>query len=152
MDDLLIFLRIIIDYLLKIDGVVALVIGYLFARWQFKFESIHERRLGVIEEAYAKLKLASRSFRSLTAPMQETGDLSEEEKEKDFVDKVNDMLIFIDTKKLFFDKEEQKNIDAITDKFFKTWNNYRYKKDIKNDPPLSKRKNTLIWGNLGFCK
>ncbi|MBI5913525.1 hypothetical protein HY839_03770 [Candidatus Azambacteria bacterium] len=142
------FLQYTADYFLKIDGVVALVVGYLFARWKFKFESIHERRLEVIEEAYSKLKLVNRSFRSLTAPLQEVGDLSESEKEKDFVSKANDMFIYLDTKKLFFSSEEQKNIDIITNKFFETWNSYRYKNDIKNDPGSQKEITRLykeIW-------
>lgn len=148
MDFLGYFLQSIVNYFSKIDGVVALVIGYLFARWQFKFESLHERRLEVIEEAYSKLKLVNRSFRSLTAPLQEVGDSSESEKEKDFVSKANDMFIYLDTKKLFFSSEEQKNIEIITNKFFEAWNNYRYKKDIKNNPGSQKEITRLykeIW-------
>ena len=145
------FLQIILDYFLKIDAIVALVIGYLFARWQFKFESIHKRRLEVIEEAYSKLKLANRSFQSLANPLQEVGDLTENEKEKDFIDKANSMFIYLDTKKLFFSSNEQKNIKIITDKFFQTWNDYRYKKDIKDDPSLLKERTCLykkIWNSV----
>ena len=130
---ILYFIEELFRILSQIGWLFVLVLGYLFARWQFKFQSAHERRLEVIEEAYSKLKLVSISFRSLTSPLQEAIDFDEEEKkkEKDLVEKVNDTLVYLDTKRFFFSNEEQKNIDAITNKFFQTWNNYRYKKILK---------------------
>ena len=74
----------------------------------------------------------------MTAPLQEAGDLTESDKEKDFVDKINNLIDYLETKRLFFSSEEQKIIDNITDKFLKTWNNYKYKKDMKNEPKLQK--------------
>lgn len=134
MDTFFNFIEQLIKTLSQIGWVFTLVAGYLFARWQFKFESIHKRRLEVIEEAYAKLKLANVSFQSLTNPVQQAGELIETEKEKDFVQKANDMFVYLNIKKLFFDSNEQKHIDAISKNFMKAWNNYRYKQDIKNDP------------------
>jgi len=150
--DIIEYIQILTNYLSKIDGVVALVIGYLFSQWQFKFESIHKRRLDVIEEAYSKLKLASMAFRSLAAPLQEFDGLTQEEqeekKEKDFADKANGMFVYLDTKRLFFSSKEQENIDVIISQFFQTWNNYRYKKDIRDDHSMVKERTRLykeIW-------
>ena len=148
--DLLKVLQLIADYFSKIDWLAALAIGYLFARWKFKFESIHKRRLEVIEEAYSKLKLASMAFQSLTSPRQEAVDPNEEEKkkERDLVEKVNDMLTYLNTKRLFFSSEELKNIDAITEKLKTIWNDYRCERETENDPSSQKgraRRYKDIW-------
>lgn len=148
MDILYYFADQLIKILPQIGWLFTLLLGYLLAYWQFKLQSIHKRRLEVIEEAYSKIRLASRSFKSLTAPLQEVGDLTESDKEKDFAEKANDMFVYLDTKRLFFDTREQKHIDNAVDKFFKTWGDYRYKKMIKDDPALHKERFDLykkVW-------
>ena len=152
MDSFLVFLGQALEILSHIGWFLALVVGsfvgYLFAKHRFKFEAIHKRRLEVIEEAYAKLKLANLSFQSLTNPLQLAGELIETEKEKDFVQKANDMFEYLNIKKLFFDSNEQKHIDVVNENFKMTWNNYRYKKDIEKEPGQQKERTRLykeIW-------
>lgn len=140
------FLASLVGYLGQVSAVFALVLGYFIARWQFRFQSLHQRRLVVIEEAYEKLKLAEQSFKSLTNPVQETVDMSE--KEKDFVVKANDMSQYLNKRRLFFSTEEQSEIDIITDKFSKIWGDYRFKKIIQDDPGMLKKRTELyvsIW-------
>lgn len=130
--------------------IVSAVVGYFVAKWQFKFQSVHERRLVVIEETYEKIKIVSRSFLSLTNPLQETSDLNAyiQEKEKDFVVKANNMSEYLDNKRLFFSTKERIHIDVVTNKFSKIWIDYRFKKAIEDDPAMAKKRLELyksIW-------
>lgn len=130
--------------------IIGAVVGYFIAKWQFRFQSIHKRRLVIIEEAYEKIKLADQSFQSLTSPFQETADLPTliQEKEKDFISKANDMSQYLNKKRLFFSTKEQIMIDVVIDKFSKIWVDYRFRKALENDPVMAKKRLELyqsIW-------
>jgi len=143
MEHVVTFFNIILDFISKIDAVVALIIGYFFAKNKFKFESSHKRRLEIIEEAYEKITIANSAYRSLTNPLQEAGELTLEEKEKYFTEKANGAIEFLDNKKLFFSSTEQESVNLIKGEFLRSWGDYRYKKYIASEPNLIKERTEL---------
>lgn len=138
----------------KINATVAVIVGfvgYLFARQQFRFQSLHQKRLEIIEIAYEKIKVASRAYLSfvLASSPQKTSTMADE-KGKDFVIKINEMVVFLDSKRLFFTDEEKNYIDLITETFSKTWAESEERRIITNTPTLTdpKRQTELFFKNL----
>ncbi len=137
-------LSVTIENLSHFDATIAVIIGSIVAIKNFRFQSVHTKRLQVIEEAYEKVKSASRSFKSLTDPFQGAGDLPKAEKIKEFANKANEMVIFLDNKKLFFDSKERNLVDLILAKFTETWHQFIEREIIDKDPQMAREK-IRVW-------
>lgn len=140
------FAAAILEQVQKLFAVFALLIGYYFAKQQFKFQSTHQRRMVIVEEAYEKIKMASTAYSFLNQPFRMNGEPTDEERGKDFVAKANEMVTFLDTKRLFFSDEEKGHIDAIKDLFRESWAEYIERRTISKNETLRDRKRELeIW-------
>ncbi len=136
----------LLDYASNFDATIAVIIGAIVAVKSFRFQSIHTKRLQVIEEAYEKVKSASMDFQSLANPYQGSGELTKKQKQEKFENSVNKMLYFLNTKRIFFGKSEREKIDLITKKFFDAWTSYQHRESIAQDPvstPAGQR--TEVW-------
>ncbi len=84
------------------------IVGFILGRSKYKFEQIHSKRFLVIEETYVRLKIANRSFISLTNPYQGVGEKTIDQKTKDFVDFANDFFNYVDEKRIFLIMRKRK--------------------------------------------
>ncbi len=121
----------------RLSILLVLVVGYFFAQGKFKFQSLHKRRFEVLEEAYEKIKLASASYRSFLETPPTAEDCTSEKEAKDLTTKINNMIQFLDTKRLFFSKKEKVIIDVLIKTISESWCNYTEKSMIKNDKLFS---------------
>lgn len=136
----------ILEQVQKLNAIFALLVGYFFAKQQFKFQSTHQRRMVIIEEAYEKIKIASTAYGFLNNPLRMNGEPTDEKRGKDFVVKANEMVKFLDTKRLFFSVEEKERIDAIKDLFQESWAEYTERRIITQNKTLRDSKRELeIW-------
>jgi hypothetical protein len=122
---------VILQFLSQFDATIAVLIASYVAIKKFRFQSTHKKRLEIIEQAYEKIKKASVSFKSLVNIFQFNQD--EERRIRLFVEDANDMISFLEKKRLFFTSAEQHAMDNVTKKFFELWSQYRLKETIKSD-------------------
>ena len=107
----------------------------------------------IIEEAYEKIKTASKAYSFLNSPVRMSGEPTDEERGRNFVVKANEMVTFLDTKRLFFSGQEKKHIDAINKLFRESWGEYTERMIISQNPTLRDRKKELeIWKKNWFIK
>ena len=139
-----------IDNIEKISIIIVAVIGYFFFKPQLKFQSLHQKRLEIIGIAYEKIKVANRAYLSfvLASSPQKTSKEADE-KGKEFVIKINEMIIFLDLKRLFFTNKEKDYIDLIIKAFSETWAESEERRIIANTPTLAdpKRQTELFLKN-----
>lgn len=136
-----IFYNYLLDLLLllsKFDTVIAVSIGSYFAIKEFKYKAIHNKRIEILSEAYEKIKRAHMSFSNLTKPLVYTNEPSEEERNEKFVIEANDMMKFLEEKRLFFSTKELFYIDKIIKLFHDNYSDYRIKEIYKTDNVLRK--------------
>lgn len=136
----------IVEQVQKLQTILVLIIGYFIFVRKFKFQSTHQRRMVIVEEAYEKIKITSAAYSFLNNPLRMDGESTDEERGKDFVVKANEMVKILDTKRLFFSAEEKKYIDAIKNFFHESWAEYTERRIISRNKILCDPKRELeIW-------
>lgn len=131
----------------KFNTVIAVLIGSYFAVREFKYKAIHNKRIEILSEAYEKIKRTHISFSNLTKPLVYTNELSEEERNKKFVIDANDMVKFLEEKRLFFSTKELSYIDKIIKLFHDNYSDYRLKEVYKTDNNL-RTESYEIWNKI----
>lgn len=100
-------------------------------RHKTQFETLHTERAVVIKETYKRIVKTQRAFESLINPLQLGGELTEEEKTKQLVEKSNDLFDYYAENRLFFGEELAQEIDTLLKKFMGIWRQWNYAKDFK---------------------
>lgn len=108
------FISELTNNLSKMSGILVLLFGYILAKQEFLFQSMHRKRLEVIAEAYEKIQLAWLAYKKYYV-------YRKEENGHDFVRKAEDMRVFLHTKRIFFNERESKIIDEIFEKITEIW-------------------------------
>ncbi len=137
----------LLQILSKFDATIAVLIGSFFAIREFKYKAIHNKRIDILTEAYEKIKRAHMSLSRLTNPISYTGGPTEQEKNEKFVLDGNEMIKFLEEKRLFFSTKELIYIDKIKKSFQDNYSDYITKEIYKNDDKLRKE-SYEIWFKL----
>jgi hypothetical protein len=102
-------------------------------RYQITYDKLHTERAVVIKETYQKLVDVYKAFHSYMNPMQLTGELTTEEKQKIAAEKANDFIIYFDRNRIFFEDAQSEKIDKLRDSLWDCWTSFGLSKDLRED-------------------
>lgn len=128
------------EFIILVFGSVA---GYYFGKEKFRFESAHKRRIEVIEGLYQKLIITHRAFKDLMNPIQ-LGEQAKEQKKQNLVKVANDFSNYFFERKIFFEQDLSKEIEAINSELQNIWIDWEYLVEFPGIQPMEKMTN---WQN-----
>ncbi|MEN9920496.1 MAG: hypothetical protein RL538_389 [Candidatus Parcubacteria bacterium] len=140
-----------LDYVKSFDTTLAALIAGWIAVKKFRFQSLHQKRLEIIEEVYERLVSTHDAFLAVMNPISfgDNSDSAKNQRKIELVQKANDFSTYYRQKKIFFDETMASELDAIRVQYQNILVNWDYLVDFPNTPLHEKHREwQKIWKML----